>query len=87
MNNVTSPQSKATKGLAVGTKLVTLSILPFLITRSTTSFITLPLVRSPTAFPASDKPITATVGPITAAGITLSIQFVPTYLTINEIAT
>ena len=72
MNKVTRPQISATYGLATG---------------APKTFRTLPFERSPTALPAKDKPITATVGPITAAGITLSIQEVPAYLTIRAIAT
>ena len=45
----------------------------------------MPVCKSPTAFPARDKPIIATVGPITTAGISLLIQFTPAKLTMIAI--
>ena len=57
--------------LAVDTKLPASSTYP-----------TLPLNKSPTAFPASESPMIATVGPITTAGMSLLIQSTPANLTI-----
>ena len=45
----------------------------------------MPFVRSETALPASERPIIETVGPITAAGITLFIHLTPVSLTIIAI--
>ena len=50
-------------------------------------FVTLPLNKSPTALPESDKPIIATVGPITDAGIILLIQLTPANFTMIAIIT
>ena len=48
---------------------------------SSSKYPTLPLNKSPTAFPASESPMMATVGPITTAGISLLIQSTPANLT------
>ena len=54
---------------------------------ATPSTLTPPVVISPTAFPARESPMIATVGPITTAGISLLIQSTPTALTIAAIIT
>ena len=51
------------------------------------SSFALPLVRSPIAFPARERPIIATVGPITTTGISLFSQSTPTNFTSNAIPT
>ena len=43
----------------------------------------LPVNKSPTALPDKDKPMMATVGPITTGGIILLIHLVPANLTIK----
>ena len=53
----------------------------------TPSTLTPPEVKSPTALPAKESPIIATVGPITTAGISLLIHFTPTTFTIAAITT
>ena len=70
--SVTSPQISATRGSA---------------TAAPSASLTPPVTISPTAFPASERPIIATVGPITTAGMSLSIQSTPTILTISAIMT
>ena len=47
----------------------------------------LAVVRLDTALPERDNPIKATVGPMTTAGISLEIHFVPTNLTTNAMIT
>ena len=45
------------------------------------------MVRSPIAFPASERPMIATVGPMTAAGMILLIHSTPTFLTTRAMIT
>ena len=58
-----------------------------LATAAPSASLTPPVRISPTAFPASESPMIATVGPITTAGISLLIHSTPTSLTIRAITT
>ncbi len=92
VNNVTMPHRKAISGEATGTfeTASASSYSPAALscaTVSITSVVTEPFTISPTAFPASDRPIIATVGPITTAGINLSIHLTPTFFTMIAITT
>ncbi len=70
--SVTNPQRIAIRGEARGVPAAD---------------VTFPFTRSPTALPARESPIRATVGPITAAGISLETHFTPAILTTIAITT
>jgi len=72
VKSVTSPQIRATYGLAV---------------LAPAASSTFPFVRSETALPASERPMIETVGPITTAGISLLIHLTPAILTAIAIIT
>ena len=87
-NRVTSPQTSATYGEQSITEFVSVITLPaasktlspLTRTSETTSLNALPLERSPTALPASESPMIATVGPMTTAGISLLSHSTPANL-------
>ena len=82
LERVQIPQSKQIIQLALEIQSVYGS--PVMLSYLHTSTKKLPLNKSPTALPANDNPMIATVGPITTAGMILSIHFVPANLTTNE---